>query len=178
MGLLGNLAGSAISAALPFWVKPLLLFLAIAAWSGTCYVKGMQHVQKRWDHEQAVNQLTQAVEFKRVETIVDRVVYQIVPQIRVVEKQGREIIKKVPVYVPQEAADRCVINNGFVWLLEEARSGVQIPYDPARIVDAAPGIGLADVGKIVSGNYNKFRRMRLQCQGLLEIVKSLPQRKN
>lgn len=175
---ISKLATSLFSLALPAWVKPVGIILVIVSWSGFCYVKGMSHVQNNWDTQEKVRKLAERVEFMRVEKVVEHVKYTIVPQIRVVEKQGREIIQKVPVYVPQEAADRCVINNGFVWLLEEARSGVQIPYDPARIVDAAPGIGLADVGKIVSGNYNKFRRMRLQCQGLLEIVKSLPQRKN
>jgi len=137
----------------------------------------MAHVQEKWDQEQAANKLAQAVEYVRVETIVDHVKYQIVPQIQIVEREAKTIVKKVNVYVPETAAAQCIINNGFVWLHEEARSGVQVPYDPARIAEAASGVGLVDVAKTVATNYGKFRTMKLQCQGLLEIVKSLPQEK-
>lgn len=163
--------------ALPAWVKPVGIILVIVSWSGFCFVKGMSHVQNNWDAQEKTRKLTERVEFMRVEKVVEHVKYTIVPQIQIVEKQGRDIIKKVPVYVPQEAADRCVINNGFVWLHEAARSGLQIPYDSGRVTDAAPGIGLADVGRTITVNYTKFRTMKLQCQGLLEIVKSLPQEK-
>lgn len=175
--MLGTIIKSGLSMALPWWVKPLAVTFVIVSWSGFCYVKGIQRVEARWEAEQLASKLTQAIEYKRVETVLERVVYQYVPQIRVIEKQGREIVKKVPVYVPQEASDRCVINNGFVWLHEKARSGLSIPHDPARIADPAPGIGLADVGKTITVNYTKFRKMKTQCQALLEIVSSLPQEK-
>lgn len=164
--------------ALPAWVMPCAIAILFVTWSTFCFVKGMARVQEKWDQEQLVNKLTAAVEYQRVETVVERVRYEIVPQIRVVEKQAKTIVKKVPVYVPQEADSNCTVNNGFVWLHEEARSGVHVPHDSARIVDAAPGVGLADVATVVASNYGKFRTMKLQCQGLLDIVKSLPQRKN
>lgn len=162
----------------PAWVKPALYLALFVAYSATCFVKGMQYTDGRWEAETAAAKLVQATEFVRVESVIERVKYQIVPQIQVVEKQAKTIVKKVPVYVPETASAQCIINRGFVWLHEEARSGVHIPYDPERIADAAPGIGLADVARTVATNYGKFRTMKLQCQGLLDIVKSLPQGKH
>lgn len=161
--------------ALPPWVGPVAIVAGIAIFGGTCYIKGMAAVQEKWDTEAQVRKLTETIEYRRVETVIDRVMYQVVPQIRVVEKQGKDIVKKVHVYVPQEADNNCVINDGFVRLHEAARSGVQLPEDSAGTTDAASGVRLSDVGRVITINYTKFRKMKLQCQGLLDIVNSLPQ---
>ena len=103
------------SKALPVWVMPCAIAILFLTWSTFCFVKGMARVQEKWDQEQLVNKLTQAIEFRRVETVVERVKYQIVPQIQIVEREAKTIVKKVNVYVPETAAAQCIINNGFVF---------------------------------------------------------------
>lgn len=66
----------------------------------------------------------------------------------------RTLIKEVPVYVPQDAVDRCDVNVGAVRLLNAAAAGVPPVPDPAGVDHAAPaGVGLDTLVAVTAGNY-------------------------
>ncbi|MEQ1005071.1 hypothetical protein ABLT12_28650 [Pseudomonas aeruginosa] len=67
-------------------------------------------------------------------TVRDRVVTEYVDRVEVIEKQGKTIIQRVPVYVTPDDDSRCAVPAGFVRLHDAA----------ARAEDLGAGPGAAD----------------------------------
>jgi len=80
-------------------------------------------------------QLRQAFEQgQALGTVRDRVVTEYVDRVQVIEKQGKTIIQRVPVYVTPDDDSRCAVPAGFVRLHDAA----------ARAEDLGAGPGAAD----------------------------------
>lgn len=80
-------------------------------------------------------QLRQAFERgQALGTVRDRVVTEYVDRVEVIEKQGKTIIQRVPVYVTPDDDSRCAVPSGFVRLHDAA----------ARAEDLGAGPGAAD----------------------------------
>ncbi|HGK6498976.1 TPA: hypothetical protein ACJ5BH_005736 [Pseudomonas aeruginosa] len=80
-------------------------------------------------------QLRQAFEQgQALGTVRDRVVTEYVDRVEVIEKQGKTIIQRVPVYVTPDDDSRCAVPAGFVRLHDAA----------ARAEDLGAGPGAAD----------------------------------
>ena len=83
----------------------------------------------------AAEQLRQAFEHgQALGTVRDRVVTEYVDRVEVIEKQGKTIIQRVPVYVTPDDDSRCAVPAGFVRLHDAA----------ARAEDLGAGPGAAD----------------------------------
>lgn len=151
-------------------------WLAVAALAvvliGFGWVKGVEHVQAKWDA--AVRQETlhaATVRQKQAEATV-KVVTKYVDRVRVVREEGDTIIKEVPVYVPVQADAACTINRGFVRLHDAAAAG-ELP-EPAGDADApAAGIALSAVAGTVAVNYQTCHENAEQLRALQAWVKAM-----
>lgn len=80
-------------------------------------------------------QLRQAFEQgQALGTVRDRVVTEYVDRVQVIEKQGKTIIQRVPVYVTPDDDARCAVPDGFI-RLHDAAAGAE---------DLGAGPGAAD----------------------------------
>lgn len=130
------------------------------------------------DHEQALaqelerSQLRQAFEQgQALGTVRDRVVTEYVDRVQVIEKQGKTIIERVPVYVSEKADRACVVPAGFVRLHDAAAHALPAP-EPAGAADEAPtGVGLSAVASTTAGNYEKCNANADQLKSLQELLR-------
>lgn len=130
------------------------------------------------DHEQGKaqalerSQLRQAFEQgQALGTVRDRVVTEYVDRVQVIEKQGKTIIERVPVYVSEKADRACVVPAGFVRLHDAAAHALPAP-EPAGAADEAPtGVGLSAVASTTAGNYAKCNANADQLKSLQELLR-------
>lgn len=130
------------------------------------------------DHEQGKaqalerSQLRQAFEQgQALGTVRDRVVTEYVDRVQVIEKQGKTIIERVPVYVSEKADRACVVPAGFVRLHDAAAHALPAP-EPAGAADEAPtGVGLSAVASTTAGNYAKCNANAEQLKSLQELLR-------
>lgn len=100
--------------------------LAVAVIAGLVYalgwLGGAGHELDR-AKQLETKQLRQAFEQgQALGTVRDRVVTEYVDRIEVIEKQGKTIIQRVPVYVTPDDDSRCAVPAGFVRLHDAAAS--------------------------------------------------------
>ena len=112
--------------------------LAVAVIAGLVYalgwLGGAGHELDR-AKQLETKQLRQAFEQgQALGTVRDRVVTEYVDRVEVIEKQGKTIIQRVPVYVTPDDDSRCAVPAGFVRLHDAA----------ARAEDLGAGPGAAD----------------------------------
>jgi hypothetical protein len=103
----------------------------------------------------------------KVTTVVET---KYVDKVRVIEKikiQYKDVY--VDKFITKEDDDRCVINNGFVVLHNQAASG-NLPGTPSVIDATATKVKLSDVGKVVTGNYLTYNQVAEQLLSLQEWV--------
>ena len=155
------------------WPYRLLALAALAiALIGFGWIKGVEHVQAKWDaaiQQQTLQSAT--VRQKQAEATV-KVVTQYVDRVRIVREKGETIIKEVPVYVPLQADAACTINRGFVRLHDAAAAG-ELP-EPARDADAAAtGIALFAVAGTVAANYQTCRETAEQLRAVQAWVRGM-----
>lgn len=133
------------------------------------WLKGMEHVQGKWDAETARIALADVnLELYRTKETV-RVVTEYVDRVQVVREKGATIVKEVKVYVPD---DRCTVPVGFVRVHNAAATGGAL-IAPG-IIDAAPaGIALSDVAGTVTSNYTRCRENAEQLIALQEWVRAM-----
>jgi len=155
------------------WPYRLLALAALGvALLGFGWIKGVEHVQAKWDvavHQQTLQAAT--ARQKQAEATV-KVVTEYVDRVRVVREKGDTIIKEVPVYVPVQADAACTINRGFVRLHDAAAAG-ELP-EPARDADApAAGLALSVVAGTVSANYQTCHENAEQLRALQVWAKEM-----
>jgi len=88
-------------------------------------------------------QLRQAFEQgQALGTVRDRVVTEYVDRVEVIEKQGKTIIQRVPVYVTPDDDARCAVPDGFIRLHDAAARAEDIGAGPAAAdAPGAPAAG-------------------------------------
>lgn len=152
-----------------------LYVLAITAWSGFCYVRGMQRVEADWEAAKQADRLTAQVEFLRIEKVINHVSYQYLPQVYAHKERTKTIIKRVPEYIPIAADAACRVPYGFAWLYNAAADGVQIPDHPGVDPATDSGIRLSEVAATTVGNFGKYHAVKAQCEAAIAILRELPQ---
>jgi hypothetical protein len=102
------------------------------------------------------------------EQITIKEVTKYVDRIRVVREKAEQIIKEVPVYVTQEADNRCTITDGFVWVHDAAATNtdIQVPNTTGDPDASTTNIRLSDVAKTVTINYSKYHELVEQLTAL------------
>ncbi|MFA7347276.1 MAG: hypothetical protein WCZ86_05910 [Desulfurivibrionaceae bacterium] len=138
---------------LEYW-KPLALALMSIAVFAAGWANGAAHVQAKWDKEKSAQQVAAAKEAARQSEATVKIVTEYVDKIKVVRERGATIIKEVPVYVPAQADNDCVINVGFVRLHDgSAARAISLSTGAA---DAGPsGVALSTVAATIADNYQR-----------------------
>lgn len=147
---------------LPYRILAMALFAAAIA--AFFYVKGMSHVQDKWDLATMQQQvLVTKIQMQRAD-VTTEVVTKYVDRVRIVKEKGAEIVKEVPVYVP---SDSCSLPGGFRVLHDAAALGVV--SDPAGITNA-PTVPAQDVAAIVAENYATYHECAEQVIALQQWI--------
>ena len=152
---------SALSA-LP-WRLIALVAIAASLVIGGCQF-GEQRVQAKWDAEKTAATIQAAhTEVAQAEATT-QVVTKYVDRIQVVRERGNDIVKEVPIYVPNPSDPAaCALPGGFRVFHDAAAQG-ELP-DPAKRADAA-AVAAQDVAATVADNY-------ATCHANAEQLKSL-----
>ncbi|AMR77308.1 hypothetical protein [Cupriavidus nantongensis] len=150
--------------------KVLAAALAVLAILGAFYVQHQQLQEATTlaaDEKRRADSAERIAKDRKTDTVV---VTEYVDRVQVVKERGRDIIVKVPVYVPKEADDRCIVNAGFVRVHDAAAANVQLG-DPGD-ADAAPsGIALSTVAATVAGNYTAAHETAEQLIALQTLLR-------
>lgn len=161
---------SLASFAMPPWVKPVAIALAVAAWTGFWWFKGNEHgTQKLIEHiaKQAAEAVRIAQARERIVTVTETKWRE---RIRTIRVQGETIEKEVKVYVTQADDAGCVIPHGFVRSHDAAWAGA--PAGPAAESDRGPsGIPLSEVAQATAGNASACLTYKAQRDGLIEFYR-------
>lgn len=106
----------------------------------------------------------QVAVLKKQATVAERVVTQYVDRLKIVREKSADIIKEVPVYVP----DSSFLPGGFRLFHDAAAHGEQ--PDASGAADAAP-VAAQDVAATVAGNYAACHENAEQLIALQEWVR-------
>ncbi len=125
------------------WLKLAALGGLLAALSG-----GAWYFHHHWWAEgyaqRAAQDAAALAKARKVQTVIDtRVVTRYRTVTHIVHERGRTILKKVPVYVTRYDDSRCVINNGFVRLWNDANR-MSVPAAPTSLDEAPSSVTLSD----------------------------------
>lgn len=108
----------------------LLMCSVIFALVAIGYLLGVDHEQGKAQAAERA-QLRQAFEQgQALGTVRDRVVTEYVDRVEVIERQGKTIIQRVPVYVTPDDDSRCAVPAGFVRLHNAAARSEDIGAGP------------------------------------------------
>lgn len=162
---------------IPMWAKAIALTIALGAAGSLGYTirdrDYQRHLKADAEASLKASEAVRKVEAKNEETSqeIGQEVEAAKESIRYVT---RTIIKEVPTYVTQEAADRCVVPDGAVRLLDAAATGnTPVPYAPGESPDAASGIGLPEVVSTVVENYGYTRELEATVTGWQDWYKQV-----
>lgn len=132
------------------WLAIALLILGTIAFG---FVKGMKHVQDKWDSSvQKENLLVTQKVIKQGE-ITTKVLTQYVDRVRIVKEKGEEITKNVPIYVNTKNDADCVINHGFIVLHDSAANQNPVPDSTGISNDSPSELKLSTVLTTITENY-------------------------
>jgi len=154
-----------LTGVVPLPYRILALILVAAAFGGYCWVQGADHVQNKWDATTLKQTLiVTRIQQRRAEATI-QVVTQYVDRIKTVREKGAEIIKEVPVYVPNDA---CALPGGFRVLHDAAALGV-IP-DPSGIANAA-AVPAQDAAETIAANYQQYHECTERLMALQDWIR-------
>jgi len=154
--------------ALP-WRLIALAAIAASLAIGGCQF-GEQRVQAKWDAEKSATTLQAArTEVAQAEATT-QVVTKYVDRIQVVRERGNDIVKEVPIHVPNPSDPAaCALPGGFRVFHDAAAQG-ELP-DPAKRVDAA-AVTAQDVAATVADNYATCHANAEQLKALQEWARA------
>ena len=125
---------------------------------------------QRVGYEQATKD-QQAAAYHRLVTqtqVTERVVTKYVPQVEKIYVQGKEVVKRIPVYITKADDSRCVINNGFVRVWNAANAGMSLPATPSSVDEKASAVILSDVEAEHATEATLCRAVTKQLEALQE----------
>lgn len=101
-----------------------------------------------------------------------RIVTQYVDRVHTVEVRGRDIIQKVPVYVPQTVDAACTVNRGFVRVYNAAAEGVDLPSTPGPADATSSGVALSLVASTSVDNFTTYHTLAARLNALQDWVRT------
>lgn len=102
--------------------------------------------------------------------IVKEIEVKYVHDVQVVTKQGKDIIREIPVYITKAADAACVIPVGFVRVHDAAASGIPLAEPAPGDNDAASQVNLSTVGETVTRNYTGCRANEIKVEALQGFI--------
>lgn len=101
-----------------------------------------------------------------------RIVTQYVDRVHTVEVRGRDIIQKVPVYVPQTVDAACTVNRGFVRVYNAAAQGVDLPGTAGALDATGSGVALSTVASTSVDNFTTYHAVAARLTALQEWART------
>jgi len=104
------------------------------------------------------------------QAVTTKVVTRYLTRVQVVHDVGATIIKKVPIYVTHKDTSRCVVNNGFVQLWNDANK-MQLSLAPTTTNEGASPVVLTDIATQHAVEANLYQQQYEQLKALQDWVR-------
>lgn len=129
----------------------------------------------RWEHHKGMleqigkDKAAALVVQAKGQAITTKVVTHYVTRLQVIHDAGATIIKKVPVYVTHTDSSRCIVNNGFVQLWNEANK-MQLSNAPNSAYESASSVVLGDIATQHARESNLYWQQYEQLKALQDWI--------
>ncbi len=162
-----GIVARSLKSALPWRFIGLAAMAASLAIGGCQY--GEQRVQAKWDKANAAATEQSAQTEVAQAQVTTQVVTKYVDRIQVVRQRGADIIKEVPVYVPDPTDPTACALPGSWRVFHDAASQGELP-DPASRADAPP-VSAQDAATTVAENYSACYEVSEQLTALQQWLR-------
>lgn len=142
----------------------ILLLLAVGLWGF-----GAREFHKGVLEQLGKDKTTALVVQAKAQAITTKVETRYLTRVQVVHDAGATIIKKVPIYVTHEDSSRCIVNNGFVQLWNDANK-MQLPNPPSSINEGASPVILTDIAAQHVREANLYQQQYEQLKALQDWI--------
>ena len=141
-----------------------LLLIVIGVWG---YGKWEFHegVLEQLGKEKTAALVVQA----KSQAVTTKVVTHYITRVQTIHDAGVTIIKKVPIYVTHKDTSRCVVNNGFVQLWNDANK-MQFSNSPDAINEGASPVILTDIATQHVKEANLYQQQYEQLKALQDWI--------
>lgn len=104
------------------------------------------------------------------QAVTTKVVTRYLTRVQIVHDTGATIIKKVPIYVTHKDSSRCVVNNGFVQLWNDANK-MQLSNSPSSINEGTSPVILTDIAAQHAVEANLYQQQYEQLKALQDWIR-------
>lgn len=170
IGVIGLFVSFTFSKIIPITYKVSLEFLSIAIFTIGVFMIGAISNEAVWQLKVKEMEAEIAKRELAAAEITTQVVTKYVDRVQIVKGKTNVIIKKVPEYITKESDAKCVINNGFVKLLDASAKN-EVPESTGTTNDTPTNIKLSGVAESVTRNYGTYYEISEQLKSLQDWVR-------
>jgi hypothetical protein len=142
-----------------------LLLMVIGVWG---YGKWEFHEGRQ--AEISRQKTTALVVQAKAQAITTKVETRYLTRVQIVHDVGATIIKKVPIYVTHKDSSRCIVNNGFVQLWNDANE-MQLSNSPSSTNEGASLVILPDIAAQHAVEANLYQQQYEQLKALQDWIR-------
>ena len=164
-GIIGFIIAFTIGKLFPMKYQIALKILSAGAFVIGLYMMGSIGNEKKWQLKVKEMEAKVAKQEVAAAEVTTEIITKYVDRIKIVEGKTHEIIKKVPIYITKESDDKCVINNGFVILHDNAAKN-EVPESTGTANEDSSDVKLSTVAETVSQNYGTYYQVVEQLKSL------------
>lgn len=143
----------------------ILLLLAVGLW-GFGAREFRKGVLEQLGKDKAAALVVQA----KGEAVSTKVETRYITRVQVIHDAGTTIIKKVPIYVTHEDSSRCVVNNGFVQLWNDANK-MQLSNSSSSSYATVSPVVLEDIAAQHVTEANLYYQQQAQLDALQDWIR-------
>jgi len=170
LGMVGLFIAFAFGILIPITYRLALKYLSVALFTFGVFMVGAITNEAAWQIKVLQMQSEIAKQELAAAEITTQVVTKYVDRVQIVKGKTNVIIKKVPEYINKASDAKCVINNGFVELLNSAAKN-EVPESTGIANDTPTDIKLSGVAENVSRNYGTYYEVVEQLKALQDWVR-------
>jgi len=168
-GVVGICIAFMFSGLIPITYKLPLELISILLFTFGVYTLGAISNESAWQLK--VSRMESDIVKKELAAaeITNTVITKYVDRVQIVKGKTNVIIQKVPEYITKYDDSKCVVNNGFVELLNASAKN-EVPHSSGIANDSPSNIKLSGVAENVSRNYGTYYEVVQQLTSLQEWV--------
>lgn len=169
-GIAGMCIAVVFSRLIPITYKLPLELLSILLFTFGVYTLGAISTEAAWQLK--VSQMEAEIAKKELAAaeITAQVITKYVDRVQIVKGKTNVIIKKVPEYINKESDSKCVVNTGFVQLLNASAKN-EVPEPTGAANESPTKIRLSGIAENVSRNYGTYYEVVEQLKALQDWVR-------
>ena len=164
-GVVGLCISVTFSTLIPSNFQIPLDIISILLFTFGVFVLGAYSNEASWQIKVAQMETDIANRELAAEEVTNKVITKYVDNVKIVKGKTSVIIKKVPEYITKYADSKCIINTGFVELLN-ASSKNEVPKSTGIANETPTNIKLSGVAESVSRNYGTYYEVVEQLTSL------------